>query len=182
MHKKLTVRFILGFSSILMIGAIMFFVSTSNGWDYKQYLGIKPVMAENQVAKTKEKTKENEKEETKEKIKESDQEETTVYTKLEVVNMMHEMVNTLIIAEDSMVWGKKEVDKESVSELLNMIETVEDFYEKGIVTEIASDWERGDFDNVVQDHNILWGILDGTVGKASEKNIVAVAEAKEYFK
>ncbi|MGK0466720.1 DUF6241 domain-containing protein [Clostridium sp.] len=172
MHKKLTIRFILGFSSIMAIGAIMFFVATSNGWDYKHYMGIKPVMAENQVVETKAKAK----------TKENEKEETKVYTKLEVVTMMHEMVNTLIIAEDNRIWGKKEVDKESVSELLNMIEAAEDFYEKGIVTEIANDWKRGYFDNVVQDHNIVWGILDGTVGKASEENIVAVAEAKEYLK
>ena len=174
MHKKLTVRFILVFSSIMTIGAIVFFGAISNGWDYKQFLDIKPVMAEDQVAKTKENTKEN----TKESVKEN----TKIYTELEVVNMMHEMVNTLIIAEDNRVWGKKDVNKDSVSELLNMIESAEDFNKKVIVTEIANDWKMGNFDNVVKDHNIIWGILDGTVGRANEVNVAAVAEAKEYMK
>ena len=178
MHKKLTIRFILGFSSIMTIGAIMFFVATSNGLDYKHYLGIKPVMAEGQVVEIKEKTKEN----TKENTRENTKEDKKVYTKIEVVTMMHEMVNTLIIAEDNKIWGKKSVNKESVLELLNMIESTEDFYEKGILTEIAKDWEMGNFDNVVQDHNIVWGILDGTVGRANEVNVAAVAEAKEYLK
>jgi hypothetical protein len=175
MHKKLTIRIILVFSTVMTMGAIMFFVATSNGWDYKHFMGIKPVMAESQVIKTKGNTKENTKEIT---TKES----TKVYTELEVVNMMHEMVNTLIIAEDNKIWGKKEVNKDSVLELLNMIESTEDFNKKVIVTEIAKNWEMGNFDNVVLDHNIVWGILDGTVGKANEVNVAAVAEAKKYLK
>ncbi|MEK6264017.1 MAG: DUF6241 domain-containing protein [Clostridium sp.] len=174
MHKKLTIRLILVFSTVMTLGAIVFFVATSNGWDYKHFLGIKPVMAAGQVVGTKEKTKEM--------TKENEKEDTKVYTELEVVNMMHDMVNTLIIAEDNKIWGTKEVNKVSVLELLNMIESTEDFNKKVIVTEIAKDWEMGNFDNVVLDHNIVWGILDGTVGKANEVNVAAVAEAKEYLK
>lgn len=179
MHKKLTIRIILVFSTLMTLGAIMFFVTTSNVWDYKQFMGIKQVKAEGQVIKTKENAKENTEEITK---VVRTKENTKVYTELEVVNMMHEMVNTLIIAEDNKVWGKKEVNKDSVLELLNMIESTEDFNKKVLVTEIAKDWEMGNFDNVVIDHNIVWGILDGTVGRANEKNVAAVVEAKECMK
>jgi hypothetical protein len=180
MHKKLTIRIILAFSTVMTMGAIMFFVATSNGWDYKHFMGNKPVMAESQVIKTKENTKENTKEITTKKI--TTKENTKVYTELEVVNVMHEMANTLIIADDNKIWGKQEVNKNSVLELLNMIESTEDFNKKAIVTEIAKKWEMGNFDNVVLDHNIVWGILDGTVGRANEVNVAAVAEAKEYLK
>ncbi|MBK5240649.1 DUF6241 domain-containing protein [Clostridium sp.] len=179
MHKKLTIKIILGFSTVIVMGAIVVLVAAFNGWDYNKYMGVKPVKADTEVVLTKENTKADTKEDA---IVYTAKQNTKVYTRLEVATMIHDMVNTLIIAEDSEIWTKVAVNKESVSELLNMIESTEDFYEKVDFAEIANDWKSGKFDNVVQAHNKVWGILDGTVGRANGENLEAITEAKENLK
>ncbi|MCJ7689697.1 MAG: DUF6241 domain-containing protein [Clostridiaceae bacterium] len=179
MHNKLTIKIILGFSTVIVMGAIVVVVAAFNGWDYNKYMGVKPVAADTQVVITKENTKADTKEN---KIVYTAKQNTKVYTRLEVVTMIHDMVNTLIIAEDGEIWTKVSVNKGSVSELLNMIEGTGDFNEKVDFAEIANDWKNGNFDNVVKDHNKVWKILDGTVGRASDENVSAVAEAKQNLK
>jgi len=103
-------------------------------------------------------------------------------TRIEVVIRMHEMANTLIFAEDNKIWGTVTVNKETVSELLNMINTIKASKEKDTFIAIAKNWQKGNFANIVDDHNIVWKILEGTIGKADEPNIPAVAEAKQALK
>jgi len=102
--------------------------------------------------------------------------------RIEVVIRMHEMANTLILAEDNKIWGKVTVNKESVSELLNMLNNFKASKEKDTFIAIAKNWQKGNFVNIVDDHNMVWKILEGTIGRADKPNIPAVAEAKETLK
>jgi len=95
---------------------------------------------------------------------------------------MHEMANTLILAEDNKIWGTVTITKETVSELLNMLDKSKPFEEKDTFIATAKKWQKGDFANIVYDHNMVWKILEGTVGRADEPNIEAVAEAKATLK
>lgn len=103
-------------------------------------------------------------------------------TRIEIVTTMHEMANTLILAEDNKIWGRVTVTKETVSELLNILNNSKPFEEKDTFIATVKKWQNGDFANIVNDHNMVWKILKGTVGKANEPNIQAVAQAKETLK
>ena len=92
------------------------------------------------------------------------------------------MANTLILAEDNKIWGKVTVNKETVLELLNMLNKFKASKEKDTFIAIAKNWQKGNFVNIVDDHNMVWKILEGTIGKADEPNIPAVAEAKQELK
>jgi hypothetical protein len=105
-----------------------------------------------------------------------------VATRIEIVTRIHEMANTLILAEDNKIWGTVAVNKDTVVELLNMINTSKAFDEKDTFIAIAKKWKNSDFTNIVADHNLVWKILEGTIGKADEPNVPAVAEAKEILK
>ena len=41
---------------------------------------------------------------------------------------------------------------------------------------------KGDFTSIVEEHNKVWSILNGTIGKAEDPNVPAVAEAKDSLK
>lgn len=96
-----------------------------------------------------------------------------------IVIRIHEMANSLILAEDNKIWGKVKVNKDSISELLKMLNTSKAFEEKDTFIAIAKKWQKGDFSTIVDDHNMVWKILKGTIGKANEPNVPAVAEAKD---
>lgn len=103
-------------------------------------------------------------------------------TRIEIITEIHEMANTLIIAEDNKIWGRQIVTKDSVSQLLNILNTSKPFEEKETFIAIAKKWKSGDFANIVYDHNTVWKMLDGTIGRADEPNIEAVAQAKAALK
>lgn len=162
MRKKLLINIALGVASLVTVVAVIFVVATFNGWDYKEYLGSKPVVETAEAMSTKDNGKK--------------------YTRVEIINMMHDMANTLIIAEDNKIWNTVPITKESISKLLNMIKSSEDFNEKFTFTAIVQNWQKGDFTNIVNDHNTVWVLLDGTIGRANEANVPAVAKAIETMK
>ena len=69
--------------------------------------------------------------------------ETVESQKTAIVIRMHEMANTLIVAGDNKIWGKVEVTKESISELLKMLNTSKSFEDKETFIAIAKKWQKG---------------------------------------
>lgn len=43
--------------------------------------------------------------------------------------------------------------------------------------EIVVRWQQGDFSQIVDDHNYVWDLLGGTVGRAKSANGKAVTDA-----
>jgi hypothetical protein len=108
--------------------------------------------------------------------------ETVEDQKSAIVKRMHEMANSLILAQDNKIWGKINVNKNSIKELLSMINNSKPFEEKAEFLVVAKEWQKGDFTNIVDVHNMVWKILKGTIGKANEPNVSAVAEAEDSLK
>ena len=94
---------------------------------------------------------------------------------------MHEMANSLIVAEDDQIWGNKEVNTENVKKILKESQ----FLKKNSSTDnninqlliIAQRWDKHDFSCIVDDHNFIWQKLSGNVGKAKSANQEAVNAA-----
>lgn len=162
MRNKLLIKIALSVVSVVTVVCIVFIVATFNGWDYKQYIGVKAVEETAQVMNLKDSGKK--------------------YTRIEIINMMHDMANTLIIAEDNKIWNTVPITKESVSKLLNMLMSSENFEEKLTFTTIAQNWQKRDFNNIINDHNTVWILLDGTIGRAKEADEPAIAKAVESLK
>lgn len=91
----------------------------------------------------------------------------------DILNKVHQMANTLIVAEDNQVWGQEEITKEKIDELISDLNNSGLKY-KGQVITILSRWKSGDFSQIISDHNYVWNLLDGSVGKAIKANEEAV--------
>jgi hypothetical protein len=82
-----------------------------------------------------------------------------------VYKLMHEMANTLIIAEDEKIWGEIPITDEVIDKLIAAInESTFDDREK--LLSILQRWKNKDFSQGVEDHNYVWKKLNGNIGKA----------------
>jgi hypothetical protein len=87
----------------------------------------------------------------------------------DVITTMHQMSNGFIVAVDGMIWGVADMTKNKISELTEVINK-NDYNHKSILLQILKRWNNGDFSKIVEDHNTLWGYLDGSVGRAERPN------------
>ena len=105
-----------------------------------------------------------------------------MYTNLEVADYMHQLANSLIIAEDDEIWGVKPMTKNNIEKAFKMATNAPSSEHNKIMLKIISNWQKCDFSNIVEDHNVVWKMLGGTIGKASKPDIEAVARAVENSK
>ena len=83
----------------------------------------------------------------------------------EVYDVMHEMINTKIEAEDGLVWGEIEITPQQCDRVIKLINDGS-YGDEERLLKMLNMWKKGDFSDAVAQHNYLWEILDGTVGKA----------------
>jgi Family of unknown function (DUF6241) len=107
----------------------------------------------------------------------SDTSDNTVEAKSdkEILDAMHSMANTLIVPEDGQIWGKEPITKEKLTGLISSV-TNSTISSKDELLAILNRWNSGDFTSAVDDHNKVWKLLDGTIGKAISVNEDGVKE------
>ena len=81
-----------------------------------------------------------------------------------VMAMMHKMTHQKVIASEK--WGIIQMNQESISKAKKLL-LASDFNSKEELLEIISRWEKGDFDQVDEDHNFIWGLQGGSIGRAT---------------
>jgi hypothetical protein len=102
--------------------------------------------------------------------------------RVKLATMMHELANSLIIAEDNRVGKERYMTKENINEALTYAKTMQESAELESLISILDNWKKGNFSKIVTDHNVVWAILDGTVGRATEPDYAAIAQAKERLR
>ena len=90
-----------------------------------------------------------------------------------VIDRMHRMANSMIIAVDGEVWGLLEPESKRINALKMYIES-ENYKDKKKLLDILERWGKSDFSNAVEEHNYLWRKLGGTVGKANKLKWIAI--------
>ncbi len=90
---------------------------------------------------------------------------------------MHEMANSLIIAQDDEIWGTREVNTGNVKKILKEATYLNQNTESKQLLVIAARWSQHDFSCIVDDHNVIWNMLCGNIGKATKSNEIAIREA-----
>lgn len=85
---------------------------------------------------------------------------------------IHHMTNSVIKANEK--WGSIKINKDNIEKVKKsyLYETNE------VVKKNIDEWEQGDFTNADKFHNYIWGLLGGTVGKATGIDRNAVEKAR----
>ena len=93
-----------------------------------------------------------------------------------VQQAIHNMSHQKVVAKKK--WGALPLTAERVKRLLKVVEANEKKYENAdLYLKILRSWNMGNFDYVVINHNAIWSLQGGTVGKA-----VGAASPKEEIK
>jgi hypothetical protein len=98
-------------------------------------------------------------------------------TELEIQNYIHWMSHQKIQAKQK--WGKMLITKERIDRLLEVVEKNE-FIHEDLYKDILTRWSEEDFTQAVKDHNAIWSLQNGSVGKA--KRLLNEEEEQEYIK
>lgn len=103
-------------------------------------------------------------------------------TEDKIQNYIHKMTHQKIIAEEK--WGYYEITEERIEWLLKGVKLADDLENRDVYNRILTKWEIGDFSEVDKDHNTIWEMQGGTVGKATgimtkEQEVEYVNKTKE---
>lgn len=96
-----------------------------------------------------------------------------------MLNYLEDMANTIILAE--VEWGQEEITPDMVNKLYLEV-YFSDYDCKPTLLNILGRWKRGYFDNAVHDHNDIWSLLGGTVGRAHKADYYEIIRLEKVFK
>jgi hypothetical protein len=77
---------------------------------------------------------------------------------------IHAMSHQKVAAKEK--WSFFEITDERIDYLLNQLE-INKYKHEGTYEDILTSWKEGDFSDAVSDHNKVWRIQEGTIGKAT---------------
>ncbi|RYL94197.1 DUF6241 domain-containing protein [Sporolactobacillus sp. Y61] len=89
--------------------------------------------------------------------------------------LIHEMSHQKIKADQK--WGFIQITKARINWLQEALGQNE-FINEAVYQEIVTRWEKGDFSRADKDHNAIWELQGGTVGKA--EGLLTKQEEKDY--
>lgn len=168
MKKKILINIAVGVWIALAVTLLVF---TVKGWSIKELLGIKPTIvaeqpkAEEPIVETTEH---------KDDILTDNKGKASLYM---LICYMHEMANTLVIAEDDQRWGFREINEANINIVYDTAMALDDSdSDKARFVAISQRWKNHDFSKIVEEHNTVWALLGGNVGKANGINDKAVKD------
>jgi hypothetical protein len=95
-----------------------------------------------------------------------------------IVAIMHHMTHQKVDAEDK--WTNVKMTPERVTMVRQIIETRgQEWKHKSELLAMATKWETGNFSEIDKDHNFLWGLEGGNIGKA--KGILSAADEQAFI-
>jgi hypothetical protein len=96
----------------------------------------------------------------------------------ELIDILHKMTHQKVRAEKK--WGFIQMTEVNLIAVKEVLEENPILNENINMLEMVTIWLSNDFSNIVNDHNILWGEKEGTIGKAY--GILSQAEEAELVK
>lgn len=114
---------------------------------------------------------------------EKSDDKTISYNEYEVVNIIHQMSNSIIKPADGKKYGVIEITPEKIDMVLNSLQNINNEGARNYLENELTKWKEGNFSNGVQVHNYVWHMLDGQIGIASSLDEDAISKTKKkYFK
>jgi len=96
-----------------------------------------------------------------------------------IQNAIHQMSHSMVYADKK--WGHLEPSKERIERLLEVLEENQSSYENtSLYISILERWQNSDYSHAVSDHNQMWNLQGGTVGKATR--LLSKEEMNSYRK
>lgn len=94
----------------------------------------------------------------------------------EILTYMHGMSHQKVIADEK--WVHYQITNERIQFLISVIETGS-YENSDLLLEILNRWKEADFTKADKEHNAIWRLQGGTIGKAT--GVMSPEEEKEYI-
>ncbi|OEC01308.1 hypothetical protein GY31_13520 [Lysinibacillus sphaericus] len=96
-------------------------------------------------------------------------------------NIIHNMSHQKVKTENDIKIGNTQITQAKVDRLLEIAKLNMKLYDNGdVYIKILERWSGGDFSNAVEDHNSIWEMQNGEVGKAIR--LLTPEEEKSHIK
>ena len=103
----------------------------------------------------------------------------TTMSEYAVQDAIHGMSHQKVHAEDK--WGFLPMTQERVQRLIEVVSTFSNNYNSATVyLEILNRWSNNDFTRADKDHNAIWDLQEGNIGKAS--GLLSIEEERAFIK
>lgn len=101
-------------------------------------------------------------------------------TEYNVQEAIHAMSHQKVKADDK--WLSILMTPERIDRLIEIVENKQDRFQKNseLYLEILTKWSNDDFSQVDQDHNAIWKLQKGTIGRAT--GILSAEEEQKFIK
>lgn len=97
----------------------------------------------------------------------------------DIIHILHEMTHQKVKAKEK--WGAVAMTKENVEAMFSMVKDKKDDLDHyDLYIGMLKDWKRSDFSKADKQHNQLWKLEDGTIGKA--EGLLNKEKEKAYIK
>lgn len=104
---------------------------------------------------------------------------TIEWNDVQVQNAIHKMSHQKVLAD--VKWGAIQITKKRLETLSTIIDQNKDHLEHyDLYRDILDRWLKGDFSRADEDHNAIWELQDGTIGKAY--GVQTKEEEQEFIK
>lgn len=98
-----------------------------------------------------------------------------------VMDAIHAMSHQKIKSEDGKKWSHLQITPERINRLIEIVEhNKEEYQHANLYLDILYSWKEGNFNSAVSDHNKIWKLKDGNVGKATR--LLSDEEEELYIK
>ncbi|WP_338776461.1 DUF6241 domain-containing protein [Metabacillus sp. FJAT-52054] len=95
--------------------------------------------------------------------------------------VLHYMSHQKIAAHNNEKWGAIKITENRIGTLADLLDKhYTELEHADVYKDILSRWESGDFSHAVLDHNSIWTIQGGTIGKATR--LLSSEEEEKYIK
>ncbi|WP_213422581.1 DUF6241 domain-containing protein [Bhargavaea massiliensis] len=84
-----------------------------------------------------------------------------------ILDVMHQMTHQKVVANQK--WGAVPMTTRNIEQMESIVSTSEHIQSPEVkkqLLQIIAKWERGDFSEADMDHNYIWDLQNGTLGKA----------------
>ncbi|PLR67062.1 MULTISPECIES: DUF6241 domain-containing protein [Bacillaceae] len=95
----------------------------------------------------------------------------------QIQKYLHGMSHQKVEAKDK--WSHYEITEERILYLIKQIESDADIEHSDLYLDILSRWLKNDFSRADKDHNAIWSLQGGTIGKAT--GILSEEEEMQYL-
>lgn len=98
-------------------------------------------------------------------------------SEFDVQDIIHAMSHQKVHAKDK--WGFLPLTQERVNRLIDVVEA-NNFISATVFLDILNRWANNDFTRADDDHNAIWDLQEGNVGKAS--GLLSIEEERAFIK